>query len=100
LSHGFQLVVDIMEGHMSNRQNEGQRVPARRVHGFSAAVFFECKLFRGRGLSDRTIERLVECGIEAPERLLFMEESALEKIPGIGKGAMAEIKAYQEKFKC
>jgi hypothetical protein len=37
--------------------------------------------------------------MDAPERLLFMEERALEKIPGIGKPAMVEIKAYQEKFK-
>jgi hypothetical protein len=80
---------------MSNRSS----LSGRRVHGFSAAVFFQCKLFRGRGLSDRTIERLVESGMDAPERLLFMEERALEKIPGIGKPAMVEIKAYQQKFK-
>ena len=68
-----------MDGRMSNRPSEAQRVPARRVHGFSAAVFFECKLFRGRGLSDRTIERLVEFGIDAPGRLLFKTEDALER---------------------
>jgi hypothetical protein len=51
--------------------------------------------FRGRGLSDRTIERLIECGVDAPERLLFMEEHDLRRV---GKGSMAEIKAYREKF--
>jgi hypothetical protein len=36
-------------------------------------------MFGGRGLSDRTIKALWARGIDAPERLLFMEEPALKK---------------------
>jgi hypothetical protein len=51
--------------------------------------------FRQRGLSDRTIQALVDCSIDSPERLLFMTEKEIQSIPGIGK---AEIIAYREKF--
>jgi hypothetical protein len=37
-------------------------------------------------------------GIDAPERLLFMSEAEIHNIPGVGKGAVAEIKLYRDRF--
>jgi DNA-directed RNA polymerase alpha subunit len=54
--------------------------------------------FRHRGLSDRTIQALVDCSIDSPERLLFMTEKEIRSIPGIGQVSLAEIIAYREKF--
>jgi hypothetical protein len=54
--------------------------------------------FRRRGLSDRTIQALVDCSIDSPERLLFMTEKEIRLIPGIGKVSLVEIIAYREKF--
>ena len=54
--------------------------------------------FRHRGLSDRTIQALVDCSIDSPERLLFMTEKEIRLIPGIGKVSLVEIIAYREKF--
>src|ERR1700746_3429503 len=54
--------------------------------------------FRQRGLSDRTIQALVDCSIDSPERLLFMTEKEIQLIPGVGKVSMAEIVAYRVKF--
>jgi hypothetical protein len=41
---------------------------------------------------------LVAHGIDAPERLLFMSETEIHNIPGVGKGAVAEIKLYRDRF--
>jgi hypothetical protein len=49
--------------------------------------------FYGRGLSSRTVERLIKCGIDAAECLLFMEN---EEPRRIGKGSTREIKAYRD----
>jgi len=54
--------------------------------------------FRHRGLSDRTIQALVDCSIDLPERLLSMTEKEIRSIPGIGKVSMAEIITYRDKF--
>jgi len=54
--------------------------------------------FRQRGLSDRTIQALVDCSIDSPERLLFMTEKEIQSIPGIGKVSLAEIIAYRDRF--
>jgi DNA-directed RNA polymerase alpha subunit len=54
--------------------------------------------FRHRGLSHRTIQALVDCSIDSPERLLFMTEKEIRSIPGIGKVSMAEVIAYRDKF--
>lgn len=58
----------------------------------------EKRLFDHRGFSDRTVQRIVECGIDAPERLLFMSDQELKKIPGVGVSSMKEIRAYRERF--
>jgi DNA-directed RNA polymerase alpha subunit len=54
--------------------------------------------FRDRCFKERTVEALVQHGIDAPERLLFMSTEQLRTIPGIGKAALAEIAAYRAKF--
>ena len=41
---------------------------------------------------------LVAYGIDAPERLLFMSEAEIHNIPGVGKGALAEIELYRDCF--
>jgi hypothetical protein len=71
--------------------------------GMSAAIdamarVAELAPFLGRGLGNRTIDALIEHGLDAPERLLFMAEADLRAIPGIGKISLAEIKAYRRKF--
>src|SRR6516225_8111112 len=37
--------------------------------------------FRGRGFSDRTVQALLDHGIDFPESLLFLEPSRLKQIP-------------------
>jgi hypothetical protein len=54
--------------------------------------------FRNRGFSERTIRALMDCSIDAPERLLFMKPADLKKIPGVGKGSVDEIMRYRAKF--
>jgi hypothetical protein len=39
-----------------------------------------------------------DAGIDLPERLLFMHENDIRKIPGIGESAMAEIMLYRERL--
>jgi DNA-directed RNA polymerase alpha subunit len=55
-------------------------------------------LFNNRGLSARTIEALVACGIDAPERLLFATEAELKRLSGIGKASLGEIMRYRTRF--
>ena len=55
-------------------------------------------LWRGRGFSDRVVQALTDYGIDAPERLLFMTEAQLRKIPGILKASRREILDYRERF--
>lgn len=58
----------------------------------------EMEAFKNRGLSDRTIKALVNCGIDAPERVLFMPESHLRRLPGVGAASMKELRAYRARF--
>jgi DNA-directed RNA polymerase alpha subunit len=55
-------------------------------------------MFQGRGLSNRTVDILANFGIDAPERLLYMTEGEIKKIPGVGKASLAEIMGYREQF--
>jgi hypothetical protein len=41
---------------------------------------------------------LVAHGVDAPERLLFMSDVEIHNIPGVGKGAVAEIELYRARF--
>jgi ERCC4-type nuclease len=53
--------------------------------------------FQNRGFGERTIKALAK-SVDAPERLLFMTEHEIEKIPGIGEASVREIRLYREKF--
>jgi DNA-directed RNA polymerase alpha subunit len=54
--------------------------------------------FEHRDFSDRTIQALVACAIDSPERLLFLREETLMDIPGVGAAALSEISKYRAKF--
>ena len=54
--------------------------------------------FRGRGLSDPTIQMLLDHGLTLPEELLFMDANRVRAIEGIDDAAFAEIEAYQDKI--
>lgn len=54
-------------------------------------------LFSGR-LSPRVAEALVRAGLDAPERLLFLDTAAIKALPGIGPAARKEIEAYRARF--
>jgi DNA-directed RNA polymerase alpha subunit len=54
--------------------------------------------FQERGFSDRTINALIDCQIDLPERLLFMSKKQLKLLRGIGETSMAEIVAYRGRF--
>jgi hypothetical protein len=81
-----------------SRPPDQQRAISWRNAGIVAEQMKARFPFRHRGLSDRTIQALVGCSIDSPERLLFMTEKEIHSIPGIGKASMAEIIAYRDKF--
>jgi len=54
--------------------------------------------FQHRGFSHETIVALVDCSIDAPERLLFMTVKQIKRIPDIDESSLAEIMAYRAKF--
>jgi len=54
--------------------------------------------FAYRGLSSRITDALIAAGIDAPERLLFLTEAELKRIPGIGKVGHGEIMRYRDRF--
>jgi hypothetical protein len=49
--------------------------------------------FEGRGFSKRTVDVLLAHGIE---RLLFMAETELQNMPGIGAISLGEILRYRK----
>jgi hypothetical protein len=55
------------------------------------------KLFRDRGFSRATVTALIAAGIDAPERLLFLDFEK-EKLKGIGPVKFQEIEAYRTRF--
>jgi hypothetical protein len=52
-------------------------------------------LFMHRGLSAPTIEVLIQCGIDAPERLLFMTDFQIRELPRLSLRSLAEIDGYR-----
>ena len=71
-------------------QTVRQRVTGGR-HTISHAAF------KAR-FSSHVTHALVAHGIDAPERLLFMSEAEIHEVPGLGKGALGEVKLYREQF--
>jgi DNA-directed RNA polymerase alpha subunit len=78
--------------------NELQLGASVKVRNAAANLILSTAPFRDRGLSQRTIQALVDCGIDAPERLLFMTEEQIKNVPGAGKTSLAEIRAYRAKY--
>jgi DNA-directed RNA polymerase alpha subunit len=75
-----------------------QRMAVMRAANTIAREASKGDMFRGRGLSNRTVDALVNFGIDAPEHLLFMTEEEIKKIPGVGKSSLAEIRDYRAQF--
>jgi hypothetical protein len=63
------------------------------------AMFRAGAMFTARGFSYSTIKALVGGGIDAPERLLFADETGLRSIPGIDGEALEEIARYRAQFR-
>jgi DNA-directed RNA polymerase alpha subunit len=78
--------------------DEDRRRRAARVLNTIAKGIFEGITFGDRGFSKRTIKELLNCGIDAPERLLFMDEATLKSVPNVGPVSMKEIRSYRAKF--
>ena len=76
---------------------QAQRRPAVRARTGSARYTISHAAFKAR-FSPHLTHALVSHGIDAPERLLFMSEAEIHEIPGVGRGALAEIKLYREQF--
>ena len=53
--------------------------------------------FQNRGFSERTIKALAK-SVDAPERLLFMTEHEIEKIPGLAKRRFAKLVCTAKNF--
>ena len=79
-------------------RTEEQKLAARQAAKTSALAVAEPAPFRNRGFSERTIRALMDCSIDEPERLLFMQPANLKKIPGVGKASVDEIMRYRAKF--
>jgi hypothetical protein len=77
----------------SLKSPEHQRTQRQSLHRM-----LEPQPFQNRGLSDRTVKALLDCGIDAPERLLFMTTAQLAEIPGVGKVSFDEIMQYRSRF--
>jgi hypothetical protein len=56
-------------------------------------------MFYGRQFSDRTVEALIDAGIDAPENLLFMGDKEIASLKGIGSPKLKEIEAYRAAYK-
>lgn len=76
-------------------RRHGARYAARIEAG---QHFLERIAFTGRGLSKRTVDAVIEGGISQPERLLFMSEDDISRIPGIGLKGVSEVMAYKRRF--
>jgi hypothetical protein len=79
---------------------EPSKADRRALERVSNAVYGKLRttLFQQRGFSNRVVDALVQAGIDAPERLLFMTETELHAITGIGRAGFAEIAAYRSRF--
>jgi ERCC4-type nuclease len=82
-----------------SQSSEAEKEAARlaTLMGSSIHQAGQTHQFQHRGFSERTIKALAK-SVDAPERLLFMAEHEIEKMPGIGEASVREIRLYREKF--
>lgn len=50
--------------------------------------------FADRGFTPSIVDRLINAGVEYPEKLLLMSEQDVEQLPGIGPSRLESIKRY------
>ena len=90
---------------VSSRQTSGQSPfdPVLAAMGLKSVflsarpiVLYERAVGLRRGFSKHTVDALLAHGISAPERLLFMTETELQNISGIGASSLAEILRYRK----
>lgn len=74
-----------------------RRAASHAAHQLAGSLL-ERAPFASRGFSERTIKAVVGCGIDAPERLLFMTSVQIASIPGLGKSSVAEVAKYRSRF--
>jgi hypothetical protein len=70
-----------------------QRHAKRAAHAIA-----ERQAFEHRGFSEHTIKVLLDCGMDSPERLLFMTIAQLRAVPGLDRVLLGEIKRYRSQF--
>ncbi len=54
--------------------------------------------FLHRGFSEHTIRVLMGTDIDLPEKLLFMSEGEIRRLPGVGQTALADVFVYRGRF--
>jgi hypothetical protein len=84
--HGYRRTAANLAERANSFRTEEQKRAAKAARMTSAIAIAEPAPFRHRGFSERTIKALVNCSIDAPERLLFMKPADIKKIPGLGEG--------------
>jgi hypothetical protein len=62
-----------------------------------AATNAKKRRFKDRGLSTGTVTALIAAGIDAPERLLFLDFGK-HRLPGIGPAKLKEIESYRATY--
>jgi hypothetical protein len=98
-SHASEMMAKAKEFRRQSRRSEVEKEATRlaTLMGSSIGQAGQTHQFQDRGFSQRTIKVLAK-SVDAPERLLFMMEHEIEKIPGIGEASVREIRLYRKKF--
>jgi DNA-directed RNA polymerase alpha subunit len=101
--HGNVALADRLKAAGNRLRAKNENRPAQREAHLSvtrrvAGELLSVAPFQNRKFSNRTIQALIDCSIDAPERLLFMTEEQIESIPGVGKVSLGEIRAYRQKY--
>jgi hypothetical protein len=86
-------IVDLESLKVSGRLPRFQRYAKRAAHAIT-----ERQPFEHRGFSERTVKVLLDCGIDSPERLLFMTLAQLRAVPSLGRVSLGEIRRYRSRF--
>jgi hypothetical protein len=86
-------IVDLENLKASGALPRLQRHAKRAAHAIA-----ERQAFEHRGFSELTIKVLLDCGMDSPERLLFMTIAQLRAVPGLDRLSLGEIKRYRSQF--
>jgi DNA-directed RNA polymerase alpha subunit len=83
-----------MSGAVAAKRGAASRAAVQDTMRRAVSAYMAHQRFADRGFSNATIDALANAGVDYPERLLMMEEKAIERLPGIGKAKLQEIKRY------